>query len=96
MCYASPRISVPMENNFSLIPYPEFETIRDNFFGSVEIHLNPPLKCFQFWKSYIFFLGPESHKTSITFNALWKQFKMANNRKMIDANQRFSFVYNPQ
>ena len=41
----------------------------------------------------IFFLGPESHKP-VTFNALWKQFKMANNREMIDANQRFSFIYN--
>ena len=43
---------------------------------------------------YFFLLGAESHKP-VTFNALWKQFKMANNRKMIDANQRFSFIYNP-
>ena len=29
------------------------------------------------------------------FNALSKRFKMANNREMIDANQRSSFVYSP-
>ena len=44
---------------------------------------------------YFFLLGPERHKP-VTFNALWKQFKMVNNRKMTDANQRFSFIYNPR
>ena len=57
----------------------------------MKIHSNPSLKCFQFWKSY-FFLGPGSHKP-VTFNALWKQFKMVNKRKMIDADKDFSFVH---
>jgi len=47
------------------------------------------LNVFNFWKSYTFLLGPGSHKM---FNALWKQFKMTNNRKMQDANQWFSFI----
>ena len=85
------RISISMEKNF-LFPCPE---IAGNIFGSLKIHWNPPLKCFQFWKSHIvyFFLGPDSYKL-VTFNALWTQFKMGNNRKMIDANQRFCFIYN--
>ena len=57
----------------------------------MKIRGNPSPKCFQFWKSY-FFLSPGSHKP-VSFNALWKQFKMVNKRKMIDADKHFSFVH---
>ena len=86
-----------MKNNiFRFRAQRSWKTIR-NIFGSVKIHGNPThlVNVFNFESHtlYIFF-GPESHKR-VTFNALWKQFKMANNRKIIDANQRFSLIYNP-
>ena len=51
------------------------ETICNNFFGSMNFHGNPP----QFFKVTYFFLGT---------NVLWEQFKMGNDRKLIDAKQR--------
>ena len=58
------------------------------------MRINPPLKCFQFLEVIYFFLGPGGHKPAM-FNVLWSQFKMVNDRKMTDGNQRFSFVHNP-
>ena len=53
------------------------------------IHGSPPCKCFQYFRSCIFFLGTGSHKAG-TCNALCEQFKMADNRKLIDVNEHFN------
>ena len=44
---------------------------------------------FSIFRSHIFFLGTGSHKP-VVLNALWKRFKMVNNKKMIDANPQFT------
>ena len=80
-----------MKNNFSVL-YP---MIMGNhlyqFFGSMKIHgthLN-------FSKSYIFFLALDRRHKPVTCNALWELFKMADNRKLIDAKQPLSFINKP-
>ena len=41
------------------------------------------------------FLALEAINWPVTFNALWKWFKTANNGKLIDAKQPYSFIYKP-
>ena len=69
---ASPKISIPMENNFSFVCPEIMGSYLEQFFDSVKTHGNPPIECFQFWNSYsvYFFLGPGGDKAA-TFNALW-------------------------
>ena len=64
---------------------------RDNWKPSVGFHL---LHVIKIWLQNISFLDSGSHKPAMC-NALSKWLKMAENRKLIDAKQPFSFVFKP-
>ena len=68
-------------------PQRSWQTIRNNFLARRKFKGTHLLNIFNFWTSN-FFLGPGSHKP-VMFNALWKWFKMTNNRNKIGANQRW-------
>ena len=77
----------PRKTIFSFRTQSSWETIRNNFLAQRKFKGTHLLNVLKFWTSN-FFLGPGSHKP-VMFNALWKWFNMTNNRKMIDANQRW-------
>ena len=77
----------PRKTIFRLRTQRSWETICNKFLAQSKFKGTHLLNVSNFWTSY-FFLGPGSHKP-VMFNALRKWFKMANNRKMIDANQRW-------
>ena len=80
---ASLKFSIPLENNFFVsVPGDHGKPSKTIFLVPWKFMATHLLNFFNFWKFIYFFLGPGSHKL-VMFNALWKQFKMGNIRKMI-------------